>query len=77
MKVKIIPVENSQIIVGRGYRKSDETMFIVYHKTGMYEYYEITPEEYDRVIISDTVPTESIGRTVREIVKGKRFSRVQ
>lgn len=71
MEIKLTPVENSTTVAAYGYNKKENIMRIEYHKTGLYDYSNITPFEFLSV-----QQAESKGSQVKIIINGKRFKRV-
>ncbi len=68
-------IPNSSTIARIGYDLSTKTMRVDYFTTGFYDYYEVTREEYVSIAAASK-KKESIGKTVKAVIKGKRFKKV-
>ena len=71
MEIKMISIAGSSMVARYGYDKRSETMRIDFHGSGMYDYFNVSNNEYKSIMAA-----ESFGRQLKIITKGKRFQRV-
>lgn len=71
----LTPIPNSSTIARIGYDLKSKTMRVDYHTTGFYDYYDVTREEYV-TIAAASKKKQSIGSTVKTVIKGKRFQKI-
>lgn len=70
--MKKIEITNSTSVTEIGYDADKKEMEVTFHKTGVYLYSDVSPEEYS-IIISTYERGGSIGSVVHQIVKGKPY----
>ncbi len=69
---KMTPITGSSQIIEMGYNELDKKMFVRFKSGPLYQYDEISQEEYDS-IINDK---DSIGTKLRKVVKEKLYHKV-
>lgn len=73
LKIPLTSIGGSAIIARIGYDANEQILRIDYHKTGIYDYFNVTLSEFHA--IASIPENESIGKRVKDVVKGKRFKR--
>lgn len=71
----LTPIPNSSTIARIGYDLKSKVMRVDFHTTGIYDYADVSREEYI-TIAAASKKKQSIGSTVKAIVKGKRFKKM-
>jgi len=64
-------VANSSTVVAYDYDKQREALKVEYIKTGLYEYYNVSEDEY-KIMCLNTSP----GKAIKELIKGKEFKKI-
>ena len=64
-------VENSTSVISYGYDKEDNSLLVLYHKSGLYKYPNITEDQYKLIGINS-----SPGKAIKDLIKGKEYKKV-
>lgn len=73
MDIKLTSIAGSSTVARIGYNELNQTLRVDYHRTGCYDYYGVTLDEFHQIA---RVPTEeSVGKKIKEIIKGKQYSK--
>lgn len=67
----MIRVANSSTIAAYSYDQKRNALKVEYMKTGWYEYYNISQEEYNMMSINT-----SPGKAIKYLVKGKEYRKI-
>lgn len=67
----MIQVANSSSVIAYDYDKQRQTLIVEYNKTGLYEYYDVTPSEFNILSLNT-----SVGKAIKDLIKGKAYKKI-
>ena len=67
----MIQVANSSSVIAYKHDNQRQALIVEYIKTGLYEYYNISEDDYKLLELNT-----SVGKAIKDLIKGKEYKKI-